>query len=965
MPKFPRTTRFGNSAAIAGSFAPPPACVRSLAVLSPGISNIFSFMAPPGISPDNTQSQLTQLSDSLAEFFSGPHRGGDSLTELLLPFFSPLGWDRVSPVCIPRALQVDSAWSFCEVVKEAKSPPLPPRFRRALIAVSPPGPDTCERTLEKEVILQWAWNLNQPVCIFLAPGRFVLHDTSAIRWGRSPAIRTIEAWSPGDAGDKALGFRHSISPVPLMWRIARANRTLPPEHDEASFTLQDALARRVRYWKEGADRLLRATEPGLNPEERRVRTVQIVLDLILAIMDQEIRESRDFLHPPEEGKIQPGASYSTPGVEDKSLRRLCAHAFDGPHLFFSCIPPEIYSRTFFVVLNENEKRNLKKKKRPFHEPESLNAPPDVITGISAGMLSSALQDECRGEYPVRILDPFCRAGRFLLELLELLPCTVQGGRSGWKNESPGHNSGPGILLYGMDPDPVMLECTKFVIFLRQRVPDWNEICEEAGLRSCFRRDEDLPGISLIRGNAIIGPDILTDLFREETGSDRVRRLSPFDWTTRFPWVKESGFDGVGGEFLFPPEKLPRTVRDYLERRYTSFRPAAGLEDCYIEQSLRVLKSGGSYAVLLPGYWLSAAADADARMMISEKEIQAILEYGPERPGIKAHRDWGYCILQGKNAVPAEMTEVMQASVGRVPRPLVAEHRKIPAPSGKGGWSLIDPRLGELRALILEHGVPLARYLLGEVYRGTLPAGFRPAPRQHPPGMEPPAECMPYLLGSSVRPYIRAVPDGYIPAHEPETTTPPARQHDHEKPATLPGISTRDSGPAGDLIIAIGNASLHATLGSRPMSYDQGILYAPHPDHYLVAVINSSVARFYMEFNEGKIPRRWGDMIVTRTLGFPVHVIDTASSEETRIGERVRLLVERMFLLTGVSGDQGEDTSDKLEIRIQHTVRAIDSLVCRLYGITPYQQKLMEGFLDAPGKARMAGDHYGLRTVHRN
>ncbi len=814
--------------------------------------------------------------------------------------------------------------------------------------------------MEKDAILRWAWNLNQPVCIFLAPGRFVLHDTSVIRSGRLPVARTIKAWSRSDADDDAPGFRESVSPVPLMWRIARANRTLPPDHDEASFTLQDALACRIRYWIEGADRLVRATDPGLGPEDRRVRTIKIVLDLILAIMDQEIREPGDFTNPPGEGNIGRNSSHSIQGLEDKNLLRLGTHTFPGPALLLSSVPPEIYSRTLFVALYENEHRHIKKKKNLFREPESIEAPPDIVTGISAGLLSSALWEEYRGEHPVRILDPFCRTGRFLLELVEQLSCPGEEAGPNQKKPLPVSD----VWLYGMDPDPVMLECTKFVLFLQQKVPFRKEEGEKTGLRSCFRHEEELPGISLIKGNAIIGPDILTDLFRAETGLDRVRRLSPFDWTIQLPWVNESGFDGVGGEFLFPPGRPPRTVRDYLERRYSSFRPAAGLEDCYIEQILSVVREGGSYSVLLPGYWLSAAADTDARTMISEKDIRAILEYGPERPGTAALRGRGYCIVQGKNAVPAEMTRVMHASIGRLPRPLVTEQRKIPVPSGRGGWSLIDPRLGELNKLILAHGVPLVRYLLGEVYRGTLPTGFRPAAPHHSQGTELPAGCIPYLLGSSVSPFIRAAPDGYIPADRPETAPPPARPQAPRKPMTI-DLPAHESGPARDLIIALANESLHATLGSRPMRYDQGILYAPHPDYYLVGVINSSVARFYLEFEKGKMPEKSGEPIVSRTLGFPVHVIDNSSAEESRIGERIRLLVERMFLLTGASGDLGKDTSDKLAIRIRHTLRAIDSLVCRLYGITPYQQKLMEDYLDSPGNTRMAGDHHGLRTVHRN
>jgi hypothetical protein len=917
-------------------------------------------MAISGRSPAYTTSQLMQLSESLAEFFSGPGERADSLPDMLLPFFSSLGWDRVSSVDIPRCIRVESGWSFCLVEKDAPFPPLPPRFRQALIAVCAPGKETGEITLEKDTILQGAWNLNHPVCIFLTPGRFVLYDTSVMRLGRKTMSRAIETWSPADPDENALKFRNSISPVPLMWRISRHNRTLPPEPDETAFTLQDALARRVRYWKERAERQLRATDPGLHREERNVRAIQIVFQLILAIINRELHEPRSS-YPPGVEQI-PGIPFSPcPGLDDENLRRLCAYAFPGPDLFLCVVPPEIYSRTFFAVLNEKERRQLKRRKRPFHEPGPLQSPPDVVPGLAAGMLVWALTRVFRGKDPVRILDPYCRTGRFLLELAAMLStamltCTMGEEDAGQEQTPLRRITLPEIRLFGVDPDPVMLECTKFVFFLRDNVIIRSAPGKETNPLLGYPPGSELPGVSFIRGDAIIGPDILTDLFRAETGSGREPVLFPIDWTVNFPWVNESGFDGIGGEFLFPPDTLPRTIKDYLARRYRSYRPEAGLEDCYIERSIGSLKVGGSYSAILPGNWLSAAPDMDARQMISEKEILAILEYGPERPGTAAHRGDGYCIVVGKNAPPEEMTEVMHTSIGRVPGPLITRRRKIPVPSGRDGWSLKDPRLGEIRALIMTHGIPLTRYLLGEIYQGTLPVGFRPEPPQHLTGTELPAGFLPYLLGSSVSPYVRAVPDGYLPVYEPGTRSSPARA-DHEKPGISHGISAHESRPADDLIIAMGPQSLRATLGPRQMRYDQGILFAPHPDLYLVGVINSSVTRFYMEFNREGAFERPGETIVSRTLGFPVHVIDTASAEESRIRERIQLLVERMFLLGSVSKGPLHGSSDKLVIRVRHTSRAIDSLVCRLYGITPSGQELMDGYLDNAVRARMAGDHH--------
>ena len=330
-------------------------------------------------------------------------------------------------------------------------------------------------------------------------------------------------------------------------------------------------------------------------------------------------------------------------------------------------------------------------------------------------------------------------------------------------------------------------------------------------------------------------------------------------------------------------------------------------------------------------------------MVAESAIHAILEDGPDRPGTPSHRGEGFCIVTGRNAPPARFVGVLHASTGRIPGPLVTRVEEIPAPAGRGGWNLKDPRLGELRSLVANHGVPLSRYLLGEIYQGTLPPGFREGPPCSPLDIRQPGSKQPYIRGSSVGLYIPAVPDGYLRVQEPVGMPFPTGQIC--EPGTQLGISSPDTGTAGELVIAIRPGSLRATIGPRLMHYDREILHAPHPDLYLVGVINSAVARFIMRFDDEKKPGIPGETMVSRALGFPVHVIDTASPEESRIVERIRMLVERMFLLAPLARTGERDVSGKIAIRIRHTGRAIDSHVCRLYGIDPAEKKLMDEYLE--------------------
>jgi Eco57I restriction-modification methylase len=254
--------------------------------------------------------------------------------------------------------------------------------------------------------------------------------------------------------------------------------------------------------------------------------------------------------------------------------------------------------------------------------------------------SVAGRDSTRNRHALRVLDPACGSGTFLLGAYDYLLRWYLGaymadGAERWAGGRPPRlRRGPGgdwelttaertdILLrhiYGVDIDPRAVEVTKLSLLLKvlEGKPE-HAVPDLADNIKC--------------GNTLIEPDfsdhepLLPD-DENQTGAN------VFDWRREFSSVFASadGFDAVIGN---PPYLDSETMtqfipkwRDYCVNKY---RAAAGNWDLFcvfIERALDLCRPGGYHSFIVPNKLGSANYARNIRAIITgENELSQIRDY---------------------------------------------------------------------------------------------------------------------------------------------------------------------------------------------------------------------------------------------------------------------------------------------------------------------------------------------------
>lgn len=200
-------------------------------------------------------------------------------------------------------------------------------------------------------------------------------------------------------------------------------------------------------------------------------------------------------------------------------------------------------------------------------------------------------------HSLRILDPACGSGSFLIEAFRVLDeWLAQHGDA--EDRAYPHIRRQRILtrnLYGVDLDPHAVEVARLNLLLR----------------AAWQRGR-LPMLHNIRhGNSLIDDESLA-------GS------TAFDWHDQFPQVMDSGgFDIVIGN---PPygASLKRDPQDFLNDRYSTFGRVKDVYTCFIELSIQLLRDHGLHSFIVPAAWLGGPAYGDLRSLLLHQEIDEIL-----------------------------------------------------------------------------------------------------------------------------------------------------------------------------------------------------------------------------------------------------------------------------------------------------------------------------------------------------
>jgi hypothetical protein len=254
--------------------------------------------------------------------------------------------------------------------------------------------------------------------------------------------------------------------------------------------------------------------------------------------------------------------------------------------------------------------------------------------------SVAGQDGTANRHPLRVLDPSCGSGTFLLGAYDYLlrwylDAYTADGAGHWEGgRFPRLRRGPGgdweltpaertdILLrhiYGVDIDPRAVEVTKLSLLLMVLEG------EPGGVRP------DLAG-NIKCGNALIEPDF-HDRKTLLPDDENQARVNVFHWHREFSSVFASadGFDAVIGN---PPyldsEAMTQFLPEWRDYCVTKYRAAAGNWDVFcvfIERALDLCRPGGYHSFIVPNKIGSANYARTIRAIITgENDLSQIRDY---------------------------------------------------------------------------------------------------------------------------------------------------------------------------------------------------------------------------------------------------------------------------------------------------------------------------------------------------
>ena len=478
----------------------------------------------------------------------------------------------------------------------------------------------------------------------------------------------------------------------------------------------------------------------------------------------------------------------TPGlaIDDKVLKEIIRRLYypDAPYEF-SVIPTAILGQVYEQFLGKvirltdghqakvEFKPEVKKAGGVFYTPEYIV---DYIVKETVGRL---VEGKTPAEVSsIRVLDPACGSGSFLLgayeylldwhldwyvenlvpllgegrgsadprvrALLPLAEATVGSGRkrttelrpievpvyrTGQRTDERGKVAGSywrlstaerkRILLnsiYGVDIDQQAVEVTKLSLLLKVLE---DESAETITGQRTLGTERALPSLhrNIRCGNSLIGRDVLA------TGSlsaEEVARINPFDWERGFPAIMGAGgFDAVIGNPPYVRQETLGTQKEYFKSHYAAYAGTADLYAYFIERGINLLRPGGQFSYIVANKWLRSNYGAPLRKFLKTKRLEEIVDFGA-LPVFESATIYP-CILRVENAPPSET--FVAADVNSLDFADLSSHLEnlrhdvLVADLEDNGWSLSDIATTTLLRKIRSCGVPVRNYVDGQIYYG--------------------------------------------------------------------------------------------------------------------------------------------------------------------------------------------------------------------------------------------------------
>ncbi|MBM4056366.1 MAG: hypothetical protein FJ264_17175, partial [Planctomycetes bacterium] len=296
---------------------------------------------------------------------------------------------------------------------------------------------------------------------------------------------------------------------------------------------------------------------------------------------------------------------------------------DGYRYDFSAISSDvlggIYEQYLGHILRQAKKRaSVKKEHKKRKEHGIYYTPAFIVKYIVKNTLGRILEEiPLNKAMNLKILDPACGSGSFLVEALDVMDNYLETQRKQKskvgqmefdffrKVEILSRN------IYGVDLDPQAVEICQLNLLLRT-----------------LKRKAILPNLTknIKCGNSLISGNLM-ELIKY---FDRPEDKRCINWNEAFPDVmKNGGFDVIIGN---PPyvriQTLPKDEVKYFSNTYESARGSYDIYLLFIEQAYRLLRKGGVAGFILPKKFMVSDYGEKLRELLSrERGVWKIVDFG--------------------------------------------------------------------------------------------------------------------------------------------------------------------------------------------------------------------------------------------------------------------------------------------------------------------------------------------------
>ncbi|MCL5279873.1 MAG: N-6 DNA methylase, partial [Planctomycetes bacterium] len=667
-------------------------------------------------------------------------------------------------------------------------------------------------------------------------------------------------------------------------------------------------------------------------------------------------------------------------IDDKPLKDILRSLYypESPYEF-SVLPAEILGQVYEQFLGKvitltaghharvEDKPEVKKAGGVFYTPAYIV---DYIVKQTVGKL---LEDRTVVSYktkppkldrPLRVLDPACGSGSFLLGAYQLLldwyrtyyeqhdpetwaaakvPPIYQAGTRGWRLTLAERKR---ILLdhiFGVDIDPQAVEVTKLSLLLRVLEGEKNLVL--------FHNERALPDLAgnIKCGNSLIGPDFYKGQQLGMFDEEERFRINAFDWHHEFAEAfKEGGFDAVIGNppygaYLYDEDKA------YLTTRYRLQTHQSDSYLLFLEKALRDLLQGdGFYGMIIPNPWLTNLLQTSVRKhVVDNTRICSIVHFKfPVFPKVVV--DTEIVVLQQKNPDNWTATVVVADTLNAFV--------SIPWEAGIRIVAHEQSRWRALNGGVINIFLSTPEIMLAEKCRRAgvrmdslcaINVGIKPyqvgkgSPRQNRKVVEERPFDSDRRVDASYRAYLRGADIGRF------RIAPVKPRYLRYGPwLAEPRPAANFDAPVKIVMRQTGD-SIVAALDSRQfLCLNNMHVLVPHSEEpsplYLLGVMNSRLLNWYYHTLNPEVGEALAEVKKTNVARLPIRALDLNKPQDALLYEKMLTFVASMLQFQKSLGSAKTPTEKAaLERQIAATDGQIDQLVYELYGLTDEEIRIVE------------------------